>query len=160
MPSSLEEKFHALPQCLLMGEQTIVSTKSLDKFFGEVLIACSLLDKPVIFTKDNDISNFLKSVKLEKHEFADMENILNDVIKNKNTANTDDTKRIDIDRAFNVKGIGTVVLGVVTKGTVKVHDTLFHNSGKQVEINVNTEPGSRCKRGRARHESWTCIKRN
>jgi len=33
-----------------------------------------------------------------------------------------------------VKGVGTVVLGVVTKGIVKVHDTLYHNSGKPAGV--------------------------
>lgn len=31
---------------------------------------------------------------------------------------------VPVDHAFSVKGVGTVVLGLVTKGTVKKHDAL------------------------------------
>ena len=60
--------------------------------------------------------------------------MLDAVVSYKSTILPSGDKRIDIDKSFNVKGIGTVVLGVVTKGTVKVHDNLFHNSGKTVGI--------------------------
>ena len=38
MPSSIEEKFYALPQCMLVADQILVSTKSVDRSFGEVLM--------------------------------------------------------------------------------------------------------------------------
>lgn len=133
MPSSLEDKFYALPQCMLVADKIIASTKSIDKIFGEILVACSVLDKPVIFTKDNDITNLLSAIKLENYSFCDRDGLLDAIIAGK-AANAAEQKRIDIDKAFNVKGIGTVVLGVVTKGIVKVHDTLYHNSGKTVGV--------------------------
>lgn len=133
MPSSIEEKFYALPQCMLVADQIIASTKSVDKIFGELLVACSVLGKPVIFTKDNDITNLLSAIKLENYSFCERDKLLDTIIAGK-AANPPEQKRIDIDKAFNVKGIGTVVLGVVTKGTVKVHDNLYHNSGKPVGV--------------------------
>ncbi|EQD58942.1 elongation factor Tu domain 2 protein, partial [mine drainage metagenome] len=42
--------------------------------------------------------------------------------------------KIVIDKAFPVKGVGDVALGIVRSGTVKVHDALMHNSGKQVIV--------------------------
>ncbi len=133
MPSSIEDKFYALPQSMLIADSIVASTKSIDKFFGELLVACSVLGKQVIFTKDNEITNLLSAIKLENHSFCDREKLLDTIITGK-AASIGDQKRIDIDKAFNVKGIGTVVLGVVTKGIVKVHDTLYHNSGKQVVV--------------------------
>lgn len=42
--------------------------------------------------------------------------------------------RVDIDHAFPVKGVGTVALGIVTRGVLNQHDKLYHTSGKQVTI--------------------------
>lgn len=134
MPSSIEEKFYALPQCMLVADQILVSTKSVDRSFGEVLIACSLLGKRTIFTKDSDITGILSGMTGDKFSFSTEEELLDAVVSYKSTILPSGDKRIDIDKSFNVKGIGTVVLGVVTKGTVKVHDNLFHNSGKTVGI--------------------------
>lgn len=52
---------------------------------------------------------------------------LADEAKKANAALNDLSPRIVADHFFNVTGIGTVVLGVVTQGTIKVHDqfTLF-----------------------------------
>ncbi|HIH50386.1 TPA: hypothetical protein HA291_02920, partial [Candidatus Micrarchaeota archaeon] len=119
MPSSLEDKFYALPQCMLVADRIIVSTKSIDKALGEVLVACSVLGKSVVFTKDNDISNLLSAIKLENYSFCDTDRLLDAITEGK-APGTTEQKRIDLDKAFNVKGIGTVVLGVVTKGVVKV----------------------------------------
>jgi selenocysteine-specific translation elongation factor len=133
MPSSIAEKFYALPQCLLVADAVLVSTKSIDKDLGEVLVACMLLKKPTILTKDNDVSTLLSAMQPKNFSFSSQEELLDRIISIK-SADPSTEKRVDIDRAFNVKGIGTVALGVVTKGTVKVHDTLYHNSGKLVSI--------------------------
>jgi selenocysteine-specific elongation factor len=52
---------------------------------------------------------------------------LSDEAKKANAALNDLPPRIIVDHFFNVTGIGTVVLGVVTRGTIRVHDqfTLF-----------------------------------
>ncbi len=132
-PSAIEEKFYAVAESMLISSEIIVSTADLDKLFGEIIVACSLLDKRVIFTKDNPIEQFLNSVKITDHEFADKEELVQKILAHKPKYN-DNFKRIDIDKAFPVKGLGTVVLGIVTKGTIKVHDELFHSSGKKISI--------------------------
>lgn len=134
MPSSIEEKFYALPQSMLMAEQIIVSTKTIDKVFGEALIACALLGKRTIFTKDTDISKILAGITLENFSFAEKDQLLESILSFKSPESEKSKTRIDVDKAFNVKGVGMVVLGVVTKGTVKIHDTLYHNSGKTIVV--------------------------
>ncbi|MDE1871690.1 MAG: hypothetical protein KGI06_05635 [Candidatus Micrarchaeota archaeon] len=130
MPTSIEEKFHALPQALLLADQIVVSTRSIDKLFGEVLVAAALLNKRTIFTKDSDISNILSGITLENIAFADRENLLDLISSFKKDAANAGAGRVDIDKAFNVMGVGTVALGIVTRGTIKVHDSLQHSSGK------------------------------
>src|SRR5438445_11956295 len=63
-PNSLADKFYTVGEVMLIADQILLSTANIDQTFGEILIACSLLDKHVIFTKDNDISKLLSSIKL------------------------------------------------------------------------------------------------
>jgi selenocysteine-specific translation elongation factor len=133
MPSSIVEKFYALPQCLLVADAVLVSTKSIDKSLGEVLIACELMKKPTILTDDNDISNLLSAMKPKNFSFSSRGELFDKIMALKKQDSSAE-KRVDMDKAFNVKGIGSVALGVVTKGTIKVHDSLYHNSGKLVII--------------------------
>ena len=37
--------------------------------------------------------------------------------------------RVDVDHSFEVKGVGTVALGIVRRGTVRVHDKIFGQPG-------------------------------
>ncbi len=134
VPSSIDEKFYALPQTLLMADQILLSTAELDRAFGEVLVACSLLGKRIIFTRDNDVSAMVKSVGLDAAELASREEMLDMIISKGSAADAGAPARVDLDKAFNVKGVGTVALGIVIRGTLKVHDQLFHNSGKHVVV--------------------------
>ncbi len=132
-PTSIEEKFYAVAEAMLVSSQIIMSTSQIDKSFGELLVACSLLDKRVIFTTDNKIDQFLSGIKLKNYEFSSKEELLQKVISLAHDIESE-SPRIDIDKAFDVKGIGVVALGVVTRGKVKVHDELSHSSKKTVMI--------------------------
>ncbi|MCL5099799.1 MAG: EF-Tu/IF-2/RF-3 family GTPase [Candidatus Marsarchaeota archaeon] len=133
MPTSIEEKFYALPESLLLAGQVVVSTASVDKLLGEVLVACSLLHKRVLLTDDNDISSLLEGLSLEA-TVVSRDSILDALLAYQPDNSPTSAARIDIDKAFNVKGVGTVALGIVTSGTVRVHDTLYHGSGKMVAV--------------------------
>jgi len=79
MPSSIEEKFYALPQSLLIADQILISTKEIDKAFGEALIGCSLIEKKVIFTKDGDISKILAGISIANFTFADRDQVIGQI---------------------------------------------------------------------------------
>ena len=130
-PSNVEEKFYALPQCILMGDIVLLSTKKLDSTFGEALIACELTGKETVITDDNDVSQYLSRMKLNSR-IAGPQAVLEEIQKAKRESGT--SKRVDIDKAFPVKGIGTVLLGIVRSGTIAKHDKFYHNDGKMVEI--------------------------
>lgn len=132
-PSSASDRFYAVAEILLVSEQIILSTASIDALFGEVLIACSLLNKRVLLTDDNDASKLLNEVKLSNYDICSRNDVVQKITEYAVPAAGKET-RIDIDRAFPVKGIGTVALGIVTSGTLKVHDELFHVSGKKALI--------------------------
>lgn len=137
-PTAMEEKFYAVAEVLTVAGQVVMSTSNVDRAFGELLVACSLLGKHVIFTKDNNIDQFLSSVKLADFEFAEKEELLQKIAAVK-PGPSEQTTRVDIDKAFPVKGIGVVALGVVTKGSVKVHDELYHGSVKVTVRSIQSQ---------------------
>ncbi len=133
-PSSLSEKFYALPETLLISEQIAISTSNIDKAFGEVLIAVSLLNKRTLMTDENDVTQFVAGLKMTSPEITNKESVLEKIISYHAKSDQSSEVRVDIDKAFPVKGVGTIVLGIVTKGTLKVHDKLYHGSGKEVVV--------------------------
>lgn len=133
-PSSMEDKFSALPETLLLADMILLSTKNVDKAFGEVLVASLLLNKKIMLTSDNDVSAMLSGINTERISVVGRDSILDTILKNAAGSKPTGVPRVDIDKAFNVKGVGTVALGIVTKGKIKVHDNLFHSSGKTVSI--------------------------
>jgi len=135
-PSSIDDKPYGLAQSMLMSSQIVISTASIDRYFGEVLVAAGLLEKRVIFTNDNEIGNLAKSAGIAAYEIYAKEELLDKIVEFKPKQELVDSKekRVDIDRAFVVRGVGTVVLGIVSKGSVAVHDTLYASSGKQALV--------------------------
>ncbi|MGC8710422.1 MAG: hypothetical protein ACP5RF_02335 [Candidatus Micrarchaeia archaeon] len=136
MPTSIEEKPYALAESLLLANQVVLSTSSIDKNFGEALVAASLAGKKIIFTNENDVKGMLKGTGINDYIIATKEELLDKIIANKNDESLSSSRltRIDVDKSFDVRGIGTVVLGIVTSGVVNVHDTLFGADGKSVSV--------------------------
>lgn len=131
-PTSITEKFYAVAEAMLLSDAIVVGTKSPDRLFGEILVACSLLDKRVILTGGGDVSALVNGIKIKGLEYSDRFGIAERV------AGTEKPRgegcRIDVDKAFPVQGIGTVALGFVTKGSVKVHDKLVLPSGAETTV--------------------------
>lgn len=128
----LEKKIHDVAQAMLISNQIIISTKNIDRAFGELVVAAELCNKRIIFTEDNNIEKFIQNLNLN-YIICKEQEIIDNIISEKSEIDDKET-RIDIDAAFNVKGIGCVALGIVTKGKVNVHDSLYHSFNKQVII--------------------------
>ncbi|MGC9099607.1 MAG: hypothetical protein ACP5HW_03640 [Candidatus Micrarchaeia archaeon] len=135
MPSSLEDKVYGLAQSMLLSTQIVISTSNIDKNFGETLVAAGLLEKRVLFTNENEIGNLAKSAGIDAYEICSKEELLDKITEFKPKQDlANGAKRVDIDKSFVVKGVGSVLLGIVTSGSISVHDTLKHSSGKDVFI--------------------------
>ncbi len=123
--------YHSLAESMLIAGQIVISTESVDKLLGEVIVAAGLLGKHAIITNDNDVAGMVGGL-LKDYEVCGKDELLSKITSHKEQHEGE--VRIDIDKAFPVKGIGTVLLGVVTRGTLRVHDSLYHSSGRQVMI--------------------------
>jgi selenocysteine-specific translation elongation factor len=135
-PSQEDEKAYALAQALLIGHKIVISTAAVDRRFGEALVAASLLEKPVILTNDSDVNGVLRGSGISNCKIVPRE-VLFEAIREGSNADAEgkeDDVRVDVDKAFPVRGIGTVALGIVTRGVVKQHGKLYHSSGKQVAV--------------------------
>ncbi|MCL5122754.1 MAG: EF-Tu/IF-2/RF-3 family GTPase [Candidatus Marsarchaeota archaeon] len=133
-PHSIEDKYYAVPQSLILSELVVLDTGSLDAVFGDVVVACSMLGKPVVFTDANPVDKIINGLGL-KHYVKNEGELLQFMLDFKPEGSGENQGvKVVIDRAFPVKGVGDVALGIVRSGTVKVHDILLHNSGKQVTI--------------------------
>lgn len=132
MPANKDDKtYYGMAEAMLVANQIVISTENVDKMLGETIVAASLLDKHIILLNENDVSNMIKGL-LTNFAVCGKDELLSKITARKEEHSGE--LRIDIDKAFPVKGIGTVILGIVTSGTVKVHDNLYHSSGKQVNI--------------------------
>lgn len=134
-PSQEDDKVHALAESLLISSRIVLSTSVIDRKFGEALVAASLLDKEVLITSDNNVDALLKGTGMRNYRVLAKEELLGAIAAPVAAASATGTGiRVDIDKAFPVKGIGTVALGIVTRGTIRQHDKLYHTSGKQVMV--------------------------
>jgi selenocysteine-specific translation elongation factor len=134
-PNQDEEKTYALAQSLLIAQKVVLSTSTIDRKFGEALVAASLLGRTTLMTDDNDAEGILRGSGMSNYRVVPRDKLLDEIRSNPDTAG-DSGKgvRVEIDKAFPVKGVGTVALGFVTRGTLKQHDKLYHTSGKQVVV--------------------------
>ena len=132
-PTSIGEKFYAAAESMMLAEQVVMGTANPDRLFGEVLLGCALLKKRVIFTDDTDVDQLVGGSGILDYEKCGKEELLDRITKYRGPGGGG-AARVDIDKAFPVKGLGTVALGIVTSGTVRKHDELHHSSGKMVSV--------------------------
>ncbi len=130
-PTDAEKKFNSVAEVLTISDNIVVSTKSIDRLFGESIIGCGLLGKQAILTADQDASSIMQKSGL--HSTVVEEDRLLSYLGAQQADSSGDPI-VEVDHSFDVKGVGVVLLGVVRSGVVKVHDELFCSSGKRVTI--------------------------
>ncbi len=134
-PTDAASKFYAVAEIMSMADVIVISTSSMDALLGDSIIIASMLGKKTVFTKDNDISDILKSVAIEGCEFSERKELVDKLgAFKRDQLQKAKELRIDIDKSFPVKGVGTVLLGIVRSGTVNVHDSLKSGGGKDILV--------------------------
>ncbi|MFH0928952.1 MAG: hypothetical protein V1818_01185 [Candidatus Aenigmatarchaeota archaeon] len=131
------EKIQPLLQVLNMIDIPVLVVKELTKEIGETIIGIDEMNfgKGFIITElKENVKQFIKGTTLEKFEMID-ENELRQKLIEVKTEDKSDSVLIPIDNYFNVKGIGTVVLGTVKGSNISLHEKLFIEPlGKEVTI--------------------------
>ena len=129
IPNGFPEKIQPLFQAINLAEYVIFHVDKLDKFTGEQIIALDSLKKEkgiLSHTFDVDESKLnmmIKGTVVENYIHVDQDKIKEEMNTLEPITN-DNPAELLIDHCFDVKGVGTVILGKVTNGTIKQYDNL------------------------------------
>ena len=128
-PCGFPEKIQPLVQAVNMAESAILYVSTLDRFTGEQIVALDLLGA------DQGVLCHSESVDPDKLEDAVRGTVvdgyqrtlpadLNSAVAEIRPTPRQGTTCVVVDHSFDVRGVGTVVLGKVMSGTVHRHDSL------------------------------------
>ncbi len=129
-PATFPDKIQPLMQAANIAEYAILNVSKLDKFLGEQVMALDsvgLTDGFVLHSYEVDrekLKTLLKGTSLASYHFVDSINQLKQEMAKLKPKSAEGPVMIPVDHAFDVKGVGTVALGVVKQGTVKAYDEL------------------------------------
>ncbi len=129
VPTSFPDKVQSLFQAINMGEYVIFHVTKLDKFTGEQIIALDVLGKKQgILSHSFDVDknmllSMIKGTVVEQYKLVETENLKKE-IDLLEPISKDGSPQIVIDHCFDVKGVGTVILGKITQGKIKVYENL------------------------------------
>ena len=140
VPNGFPEKIQPLLQAINIAEYVIFYVASLDRYTGEQIIALDMLNKKngilshSYEVDENRLYSMIKGTVLQNYRKIDSPNIKEELVKLPPVSN-DGPAQIVIDHSFDVKGVGTVVLGKVLQGTINQYDNLKHlPSGTDVMV--------------------------
>jgi len=129
LPTGFPEKIPPLFQAINMGEYVLFYVTKLDKFTGEQIVALDSLKKTqglLSHSYDVDRNKLLTMIKgtvVEQYKLVDFKDLKKEA-ELLQPISKDGNVNIVIDHCFDVKGVGTVILGKVVQGKVKTYDNL------------------------------------
>lgn len=140
-PLTFPDKVQPLMQAVNIAEYAILNVAKLDKFLGEQILAldyAGIKEGFVLHSYEVDrekLKALLKGTALAGYQFLDSVDQLKQEIAKLEPKAQEGPVMIPVDHAFDVKGVGTVVLGVVRQGSIKAYDELtLQPSGKTILI--------------------------
>jgi selenocysteine-specific translation elongation factor len=135
------ERVQPLLYCLALADAAYLHPTGIDKQLAEMIVAAATFGKRLLVIADRvskeEIEPLLKMAGVKEYEFfeGDANALREKLLTYPSTRKTEGKTEVIIDSCFPVKGIGTVALGIVQQGTVKVHQKLtFILSGKESEV--------------------------
>jgi selenocysteine-specific translation elongation factor len=130
VPVTFPDKIQSLMQTVSIAEYAILNVTKIDKYLGEQIIALDSVDFKDGFilhsyeVDEEKLKTLIKNTSVSHFKFLDNIDQLKQEISRLESKGSEGPVMIPLDHAFDVKGVGTVVLGVVKQGTVKVYDQL------------------------------------
>lgn len=130
-PSRYPEKLQSLACTLGMADTVLLVVDKVDKDLGEQIVGVDNfgIKSGFIVLRNyigaDQLKPFIAGTTLENFKIhEDSPRVLNDTFEAIKLEPVDGPVMVPIDHFFNVKGVGTVALGSVRRGTVKSHDEL------------------------------------
>ncbi len=136
-PTRFPEKIDPIIFTAYLCDYCIIQASSLSPRLGEMIVTLDLLGKNQGCIISNlDLKPLVKGTSLENFEcFGSFLEAREKILSFE--ANRDPSKPVfgSIDHSFEVKGVGSILLGFLHAGKIQVHDRLrVHPSGKEMEI--------------------------
>lgn len=137
-PVQFPQKIQSLIYSLNLSNYIVLTANTLTPAVGEAIILVDLLEKKsgcIISENPDQFAAFVKGTCLEQWKrFSSFEEARNEILCFEPQPVEGACKGV-IDHSFEVKGVGSVALGVMLRGTLRVHDKLMaFPSGKAVEV--------------------------
>ncbi|VVB67664.1 Elongation factor 1-alpha [Candidatus Norongarragalina meridionalis] len=134
-PIAYPDKLSVLSQTLALSDVAMVLADVPSPALGEIIVALDILKMPAVFVSQMDLTPFISKTSLKDSKiFTDVHEAKNHLLS-LDISRPPGTSEILVDHCFEVKGVGTVVLGVVKRGAIAVHDTMMaHPLEREIEI--------------------------
>ena len=155
VPITFPDKIQSLMQATNIAEYAILNVTKMDKYLGEQVLALDAVNFSEGFilhsyeVDEMKLKTLIKNTAISDFRFLDNIDQLKQQMSRLEPKSLEGQCIIPIDHAFNVKGVGTVVLGVIKQGTVKTFDHLkILPSGKDIlvkSIQMHNDPVTECK---------------
>jgi len=157
-PNTYPEKLQPLLQSIAMSNYAIINISKLDSFLGEQLIAVDIFGIKngfIIYGYEIDVEkvrNIMKNTGLSSFQILDsLEQLKNSIAEMESKTETETETETDlevkgdeslqppkacivVDHVFDVKGVGTVVLGTVKQGEIKTYDELVLSPSNKIVV--------------------------
>jgi len=137
------EKIQSLMQAVNIAEYAVLNVTKIDKYLGEQVLALDAVNMTEGFVlhsyevDEMELKKIIRNTAASNYKFINNIEHLKEEIAKLEPKAVDETREcvIQIDHAFNVKGVGTVALGIIKQGAVKTYDQLkILPNGKDVLI--------------------------
>ena len=141
-PTRYPERVAPLFYAVSMAQKALLIVDQINPAFGETVIMLDSvgIKEGIVILRNylarEQIAPLIKGTVVDGYEFladdknALRESLLEDVARMESPQN-DETGTMPVDHFFNVRGIGTVVLGSVAEGSIKKHDVLMVLPGEK-----------------------------
>ena len=135
-PTRYPDRLAPLFYCCSLAKSAIVVVEELNATLGEqlVMLQCCGVNSGYFVLKNyivpEKMQPLVKGTILENYKFVEDEpnQIREEIITQATQIQTPENQQtcgtVPVDHAFNVKGIGAVILGLVADGSIKIHDNL------------------------------------
>ena len=118
-------------QAVNIAEYAILNVTKIDKYLGEQVLALDAINMSEGFilhsyeVDESELKKLIRNTAITNYRFLDnIDKLKQEITKLEPKSGEGEDCIIQIDHSFNVKGVGTVALGVIKQGTVKPFDRL------------------------------------
>ncbi len=136
-PTSFPEKISPMVFCAYLSDYCILIADELNARLGEIIVALDLLGKEKgCIIASVEVENLIKNTVLEKYGiFNSFEEAKEKILGFTSEREKGEGVFASVDHSFEVKGVGSILLGFLHSGTISQHDRLrVLPNGKELEV--------------------------